>query len=564
MAAKSTNLAPAWGSDAQFTATAALEAAQTAYRNPMLALLARRDAPLITALLGLVFSAERLAVPVADVHAEISTALADLRNAGIDMPEKTARELCRTWVEAGWLATQTLDPVRPAEPSLLPDEEQPGLAMAAPVTEMPDGETTEVYRLTAHAVGALEVTNRAGGNRASVSRSRILTLLAAVDQLAAEVDPSMESRIERLQAEIDERKAQIKQLKSGGIVPETPVDQLLESAETVLLQVRELPADFARVAESVKAIQRDTVTALRAEDRPTGEVLRDYLERAEHLMEGTAEGRAFGGALELLEDHEMLEQLNHNLHAVLAHPFAEMLTPTQRRDLAGIGRLIELGLDNVLAARRRATHVVTQAVSHLDPMRDRQVDDLLRSVIAGLGAWIPESRRGQEVPAARRLPRADLGRPRGDLADLGSHNRPQPLAAQPETHEPVSFTEAKAWGGPDYGSLESALQSTLANAFAALPDGAEKRVEVTDIFTSLPDGARRPVDLVGLLELAAVFGLHDDAAVAEVTATRPDGSVTRLAFQSANLAPAQPENQQPRLDTSAPQLNSTLIGVTDE
>jgi hypothetical protein len=298
------------------------------------------------------------------------------------------------------------------------------------------------------------------------------------------------------------------------------------------------------VAESVKTIQRDTVAALRSEDRPTGVVLRDYLAKADQLMEATAEGRAFGGALALLEDHETLEALNANLQAVLNHPFAGSLTVQQRRDLAGIGRLIELGLDNVLAARRRATRVVTQAVSHLDPMRDRQVDDLLRSVIAGLGQWIPASRRGQEVPAARRLLRADLGRPRGELADLGTTAGPAPLVVTAEVGAPASFAEAKAWGGPDYAALDEYLAAALAGLEGFGDDGVgvggDSGIELSDIFETLPMEARRPVDLVGLLELAASFGLRDDAEVAEVVAQRPDGTVTRLAFQAAQVTAPTP------------------------
>jgi len=559
----------------------AYEEAQAAYRNPMLALLSRRDAPLVVGLLGLVFNGERTTVSVADVHAEVTMALTELSDAGFEVPDKAARELCRNWVDAGWLATQSLEipsevgvlvpdgsgttaadhPLRhPAagSPSSHPAAaafpfrhpaaadhplrhpaaadyplRHPAAAAGGTQDLSPAKERTEVevYRLTAHAVAALEVANRAAGNRASVSRSRILTLLAAVNQLASDIDPSLDSRVERLKAEIKEREAQIAELQAGGIVPQAPIDQLLESAETVLLQVRELPADFARVAESVKTIQRDTVQALRAEDRPTGEVLRDYLERAEHLMEATAEGRAFGGALQLLEDHQKLEQLNQNLQAVLSHPFADSLTPAQRRDLAGIGRLIESGLAGVLTARRQATHVVTQAVSHLDPMRDRQVDDLLRMIISGLGEWIPGSRRGQEVPAARRLARADIGRPRGELAELGRSSGPAPVAHQPVAHEPSSFAEAKAWGGPNYEALEHLVITEIRQSSA-------EHLAVSDIFANLPTEARRPVDLVGLLELAATLGLHDDGAVAEVIATRPDGSTTRLAFESATLVPA--------------------------
>jgi hypothetical protein len=110
------------------------------------------------------------------------------------------------------------------------------------------------------------------------------------------------------------------------------------------------------------------------------------------------------------------------------------------------------------------------------------------------------------------------------------------LAVQPEAREPVSFAEAKAWGGPDYSALEIALQNQLAEAYASgVPDGSSLMVQA--LFTALPDAARRPVDLVGLLELAAALGLHDVGDVAEVTALRPDGTVTRLAFEAAQLTP---------------------------
>ncbi|MDR0482527.1 MAG: DUF3375 domain-containing protein, partial [Cellulomonadaceae bacterium] len=150
--------------------------ARRAFRSPMLALLHRQSAPLVVALLTSIFSADRPNVPVADAHTEIADALSQLGAAGFDdLPERSARELSRSWVDAGWLTTHV------------------------------DDSDTEVYRLTAHAVGALEVAGRAGGARARVSRSRVRTLLDAIDHLAQDADPDVATRIARLQREIHER-----------------------------------------------------------------------------------------------------------------------------------------------------------------------------------------------------------------------------------------------------------------------------------------------------------------------------------------------------------------------
>jgi hypothetical protein len=57
----------------------------------------------------MVFTPERPRVTVADAHAEIDDALDQLRAAGYGdednqpLPAGNARDLCRQWVQAGWL-----------------------------------------------------------------------------------------------------------------------------------------------------------------------------------------------------------------------------------------------------------------------------------------------------------------------------------------------------------------------------------------------------------------------------------------------------------------------------
>ncbi len=464
-----------------------------AFQNPMLDLLHKKHAPLVVSLLSVTFTAERPTVPVADAHTEIGDALDQLRAAGYEesLPTGTARDLCRQWADAGWLIRQVLD------------------------------DDVEVYRLSAHAVGALEVAGRAGGARARVSQSRVRTLLDAVEQLAQDADPDVMVRMARLDGQIARLQAELDRVQRTGTVDEVDDEELLEEAENVLHLVRELPADFARVAESIKAMQRDVVTALRQDERPTGDVLREYLERGEHVMESTSEGRAFAGALRLIGDPQRLDELANQLDVVLRHRFTRRLAVQQRTELREIVRRIEQGLDQVFTAQREASYVITAQVRNHDPLRDRQVDVLLRDVMAGLQSWLPDTRRFQSVDPLLRLPVAEVEHLRQTAGDLRPPEAPAPLPDWDDDDVDASGDDARAWGGPHY--------SELATHLAQFADGADD-VDVAAAFAAAPDALRRPVDLLGVLEIAHARGMTETERVAFVDAVRPDGTRRRLAF----------------------------------
>lgn len=464
-----------------------------AFQNPMLDLLHKKHAPLVVSLLSVTFTAERPTVPVADAHTEIGDALDQLRAAGYEesLPTGTARDLCRQWADAGWLIRQVLD------------------------------DDVEVYRLSAHAVGALEVAGRAGGARARVSQSRVRTLLDAVDQLAQDADPDVMVRMARLDGQIKHLQGELDRLQRTGKVEEVDDEELLEEAENVLHLVRELPADFARVAESIKAMQRDVVTALRQDERPTGDVLREYLERGEHVMESTSEGRAFAGALRLIGDPQRLDELANQLDVVLRHRFTRRLAVQQRAELREIVRRIEQGLDQVFSAQREASSVITAQVRNHDPLRDRQVDVLLRDVMAGMQTWLPGTRRFQPVDPLLRLPVADVEHLRQTASDLRPPEAPAPLPDWHDDELDGSGDDARAWGGPHYAELLAHL--------AQFADGA-REVDVAAAFSAAPDELRRPVDLLGVLEIAHARGMTEIDRVAFVDAVRPDGTRRRFAF----------------------------------
>ncbi len=462
----------------------------------MLDLLHQTYAPFVVTVLAMVFTAERSAVAVADAHAEIGGALNQLRAAGygeegqMPLPSGSARDLCRQWVNAGWLVRQVLD------------------------------NEVEVYRLSAHGVGALEVAGRVGGSRTRVSESRVRTLLEAVERLAQDADPDVMARIARLEVEIRQREQELERLERGGVLDAVDDEQLLEQAENVLHLVRELPADFARVAESIKAIQRDVVTELRQDARPTGEVLGEYLERGQQIMDATPEGRAFAGALRLIGDPEQIDDLSGRLRTVLRHRFTELLSEPQRREFLDIARRIERGVKEVLTAQRQASHVITTQVRNHDPMRDRQVDELLREVMTGLHRWMPHSKHKEPVEPLRRLPAAGIEHLRQSLSDPRPPQPPAPLAEWDEDMMPD--TDTRAWGGPNYAALEEHLAHFAADADA---------IDIAAVFSAAPEEIRRPVDLLGLLELGHRSGMTDTETVVTVEAVRPDRTRRRFAFR---------------------------------
>ncbi|MGO1464570.1 MAG: DUF3375 domain-containing protein [Candidatus Corynebacterium faecigallinarum] len=487
-------------------AEGAYQQAVGAFRNPTFELLHGRSAPFVVAALSLIFTPERPTVAVTDAHVEVGDIAEDLRVTGHeDLPTGTGRDICRYWRRVGWL-----------------------------VEQIEDG--TEVYRLSAQAVGALEMVGRVGGGRARVSRSRVRTLLDSVDQLSQDAEPDAAQRLANLRAERDRIEAEMARVASGEI-DAVEDDQLLEEAENVLHLSRELPADFARVAESINAMQRDVVAELRRDVRPTGEVLREYLHRGEHVMDATPEGRAFAGALKLIGDPEQIDQLTDRVTRLLNLPFARRMRPDQRAELGAIARRVEQGVAEVLTAQRRASHVITAQVRTHDPVRDREIDDLLREAMAGLQIWNGAGAT-DTVDPLRSFPTATIGHLRQNLADPRPPGTPEPLHAH-EAEPDVPDDDSRAWGGPHYPELEAHV--------AGVAGSGADTFDLADVFADLPGDIRRPADLLGLLEIAHRHGMTESEQVTEVEAVRPDGTSRRFAF-GAVQAHTTPSRQEPQHD----------------
>lgn len=474
----------------------ALAAVQRTFASPTLALLHKASAPFVVAVFETVFVPGRGAVGADAMHLEVAQLLADLRSAGVEgVPGEAARVLCSRWVRERWLIRDV------------------------------DDATGEQYRLTSSAQEALEFVRRAGGARALVSESRIRTLLDAVERAAHDANPDREARVAALDQQIARLTAERDRLAHGGEVAATSSERMEEQVDHVLMLVRELPSDFARVAESIKALQRSIIGQLRADERPTGEVLEEYLTASENLMENTPEGRAFLGAMELLGDPELVASLDAHLATVLRHPFAQHVDRAQRTAFRSIRSQVVEALEVVQTEQARATRTLTAQVRQRDPLRDRELDHAIRDAVNALTAWFPVAGRGARVEPLTWLGRTRLGRLRTTLHDLRPEAPPAALAqAVPDDLPATDLAEIRAMGGPQTGLLAE-------HVTVLTSDGTP--VSVADAFARGDAALRRPVELLGYYELAADdlgadTGATDDVdgsdAVERVTAVRADGS----------------------------------------
>lgn len=469
-----------------------LRLVQEAFKRPTLRLLNGKWAPVQVAVLRVAFDRDRRSNPTDHLHARVGALLDMFRAEGFDTPTGTGRELCRRWMNNKWLVRLNSD----------------------------DG--GEVYELTSYAMEALELVQNLSSDRPLLSESRLAAILDAVRRQATDASPDAESRIERLNAQIAELTVERDMLAEGSEPEPASVDRMMEGYDNLVDLIGQLPSDFKRVEEGIRALRDTILTEFRSDNRPLGQIIDEYLARSDDLL-STPEGRAFVGALRLLRDDAMLSQLKRDLDVILTHPFTQVLTADEVRAFRGTVTMVRRGLDDVLAQRSRLTGTLRDHIVNHDAVKERELADTLKALYAELTDWIHTTSARTKAPvellpgAVRTLPHV-----RERFYDPGDHTPPDPLSDPVDEIEGgLTLEEIRRQGGP----LLSRIQ-------AGLSDAADPTGEATagSAFNDFPDDLRRPVEIFGMLHLLSRVAALDDAEEHEpVDAVRPDR--TRRTFK---------------------------------
>ncbi len=270
--------------------------------------------------------------------------------------------------------------------------------------------------------------------------------------------------------------------------------------------------------ERFAQIRAEILASFRSEARPAGEVIDDYLARADALMTATPEGRAFEGAFALLRDDSMVGQLRDDLAALLEHPLSDqLLADGERAELRGTVRLIREGLDRVLSQRSRVTSTLKEYIVSHDATRDRELEQTLRRIESEMMTWMANSGPRATVDLPLLPARVEVEHLRERFHDPADDVVPARLAdlAPPESDGP-SRQDLMALGGPSLAALRDRLDQALGSLDPAASLG--------DLFDSLDPSLRRPVEILGLLHLAADRDLAAEQGTETYRAVRPDGS----------------------------------------
>ena len=462
-----------------------LSRAQGAFDRPTLGLLNKQEAPLVVAVFRATFSRDTSQVTATVFHSHVQNLLEVLAASGKDIPDPTrSRRLCRDWVQRRWLILDSRD----------------------------DGE--EFYSLTSHAQEAMDFVQNLSGERALLSESRIRTILDVAHRSAIDANPDRDARLQSLNEQVLRLTAERDRIMQGGLIETASDDRMLEAFMNLADLLDDLPSDFMRVEELVARMHRQIISAFRADERPKGEVIGDYLKQSNSVLNDSVEGRAYQGALDLLARDELLSALRQDIETILAHSFSQSLTSTDRERVTALSSLLVRGVENIQDQQRRLSATLRSNLAQKEALRSRELDALLAEIRQRLADRIERSGVRTRVTVALTPAKIEVASLRERTHDPADALPPPLLADTEQVSSGLSPEEIRQQGGPSFSLLRSALMRELLD---------DPSITAADVFNRLPAVDRRPVEVLGILHVVgeALVRSTNDAIF---NAVRGDGT----------------------------------------
>lgn len=475
-----------------------LDRADSALERPTLRLLRGDWAAYALAVFRSCFNQQEKQVECEQLHIRVDGLRRDVEAAGRPAPPHDGRTQCRLWREQKWLR------------------------------RVPGDAGQQLYELTSSALEALGLIDTLSADRALITESRIKTIMdrIRVCALQASDDPNeriarLDDEIVRLEYELRRNEAERERIVEGGPVITVDAQTMREEYDNVTSMLAELPRDFRRIEESLLMLRREIIAEFQAETRTKGEVLGSYMDRTDNLLAETAEGKAFDGALSVLQNDRAIAELHEQLTAIVAHPFAQALTAQERRAFMNSDDLLRSGTRDVQLQQWRSARMLREHIQNSDAIRERELRQTLRDLSREAAIWMQTARPRADRVRIELVPQdLEIDHLKSGFHDPRDERPAPPLRDDPGSGEdPLTLEEILAQGGPRLEDVRGALTVLLA---------AQRAGTLTAAFNQMPDQLRRPVEVFGLLHIASQAGLEfgEDRELAETV--RPDGSRVTL------------------------------------
>lgn len=403
-----------------------------------------QSAPWTIAFLRAEFTPARQRVGLEEFHADLAAFMKQLRQEQLSLNESwQASNYADSWVRSQFLA-------RP----------------------MVEGHF--VYEPTASTARVLAFLDTLTSARTNLNSSRLNTLLTSLETLSFQTNPDPQSRIEALEAEISERKAEVEALKSGQNPSVLSDDSALEAVRSVLDLAASLPADFKRMRDGVDTmlhtIRQEIMDASVTKGVAVGQVL-----DGDKALRNTAEGETFQGFTQFLNDPTQQARFRQSVNEVLERDFTDGLSTEERTTLSTLVREMRrqaADVHSMYGKLSESLHTYVQS----DEFRDSM---LLRKAILAAERAVATSQRGPRatyVSPALHLPDFET------IAGIGifnpeDHIPPPKLAAPPQLSD-ADIHRTPVTPQPDMPALHAAVglarasrngTATLAQVYDSLP-----------------------------------------------------------------------------------------------
>ncbi|WP_191330191.1 DUF3375 family protein [Frigoribacterium sp. ACAM 257] len=418
----------------------------------------------------------------------------------------TPADYCRSWVDARWLIR----------------------------TRASSADTARAeYRLSPHALRALRIVRELVEADNAVSEARLGSIANAVRQLAGLADPSVESQLGRIDAQLADLQRRRDRIEQHGTEP-VPLDALSRQLHEVVRLTASLPADFRQLSAMVEQRHREVARRAASQELGKGALVDQYL-RENDLLEQTPEGRAYRGFAQMLSSSE-IDQMRADIETVLAQPDAASQIGERQR--AQLEQLISSLLAEEQAVQEtygRWTSSLRRFLSRSGADRHQRLLALADRALDAGAAW------AEQRPGAAVLPADVLGLGPLDAVDLTQlqlwSERGRPTVDVQVTEGDLALPEA------DRVALRLTAGTSPAAVAGTLDRLLAERAEVssTDVWLATEPEFRRLGLVLSMLDLAVDRGLVTDDRESVVLTADEGGTgrevvLPRLVFTAPSSA----------------------------
>lgn len=307
------------------------------------------NAAIAVALLGEHLGGEerRLLAPV--LFERLEEDLEELRGQGQDLPQ-TAQAYCTSWRNDGILIRRTAEDSR-----------------------------EETLELSQGALTAIRFVGQLADPSASVTESRLATILDRLRVLARDTDPDKTTRLAALYDERERLDAHIERVAAGE-VDVLPSEQAVERIRDILALIEEVPADFARVRAELEKLNRGLRQQLIEQEGSRGTVLEDIF-RGVDLLQQSEAGRSFTGFYSLLLDPERGLEFEESVNGILDRPFVNRLSASQSRTLRRILPTLQDRSSEIHGVMTAFSRSLRRFVQSQEFVQDRLINKDLRAAL---------------------------------------------------------------------------------------------------------------------------------------------------------------------------------------